>query len=188
MGGALLGVAVLIAGGLWMKGGSRPQPPVLAALRPDAVAERAAPPQEAPVGPRSEPAVPADRKFMEPQGEGAVAYADGNYAIALERYQAAIAKNPDDAEALSNQGQVLARLGRVEEAIPFFDRAIALIPQRWAYRFNRARALATVGRTAEAVAGYRDAQQLFPNDYATAFNLGLALHTAGRRSGRRRCV
>jgi Flp pilus assembly protein TadD len=117
--------------------------------------------------------------FMEAHDEGAVAYAGGNYANAAERYQAAIAKNPDDAESFSNLGQVLVREGKAEEALPYFDRAISLIPQRWAYRFNRARALGIVGRTADAVAGYRDAQQLFPDDYATAFNLGLALHKLG---------
>jgi Flp pilus assembly protein TadD len=127
------------------------------------------------------PAAPAPG-FMESSGEGAAAYADGEYGSAAERYQAAIAKNPDDAESLSNLGQVLVRQGKAEEALPYFDRAIAIIPQRWAYRFNRARALGIVGRTADAVAGYRDAQQLFPNDYATAFNLGLALHKLGDES------
>jgi Flp pilus assembly protein TadD len=180
---SLLGVAAMISGSIWIRGGSSLPPVVHASPRPDSLAVRPPRPQE-PVSERpTAPAPEPDRKFMEPQGEGAVAYSDGNYATALERYQAAIAKNPDDAEALSNLGQVLVRLGKVEEAIPYFDRAVALIPQRWAYRFNRARALGILGRTAEAAAGYRDAQQLFPNDYATAFNLGLALHKLGDEAG-----
>jgi tetratricopeptide (TPR) repeat protein len=178
MAAAVLGVATMIGGSIWMRNGSDPQPSAPTARRPDPLAAR-----RATTGTPDTPAAQTDRKPVDPQGEGTMAYGDGNYAIALERYQAAVAKNPDDAESLSNLGQVLVRLGKVEEAIPYFDRAIGLIPQRWAYRFNRARALGILGRTEEAVAGYRDAQQLFPNDYATAFNLGLALHRMGDEAG-----
>ncbi len=183
IGAAVLGASVLIAGSVWLSRGSD------SAASVQTVSEQAgldagrglppAPTAEAPAA----AAVPDARPFMEPQGDAAVAYADGNYAASLEHYKAATAKNPDDAESLSNMGQVLVRSGKVEEALPYFDRAIALIPQRWAYRFNRARALGLLGRTRESVADYREAQQLFPNDYATAFNLGLALHKLGDEAG-----
>jgi tetratricopeptide (TPR) repeat protein len=180
---ALLGVSAIAAGSVWVgAGGSDPQTSTHAGSRPDPLAIRRAQPREAIVDSREAPE-PAGPAHMDPQSEGSAAYSDGNYDTAVERYQAAITKNPDDAEALSNLGQVLVRLGKAEEAIPYFDRAIALIPQRWAYRFNRARALGILGRTEEAVAGYRDAQQLFPNDYATLFNLGLALHRLGDEAG-----
>jgi Flp pilus assembly protein TadD len=117
--------------------------------------------------------------FIEAAGEGSVAYAAGDYAGSLAHYFAAVEKNPDDAESLGNLGQVLVRLNRTAEAIPYFDRAIAILPGRWAYRFNRARAVGLLGRTDEAIAGYRAAQQLFPDDYATAFNLAMALHQKG---------
>jgi tetratricopeptide (TPR) repeat protein len=110
---------------------------------------------------------------------GADAYRAGDLTAAVEHYDQALERNPDDAESLSNKGQVLVRQGKAEEALPYFDRAIALIPQRWAYRFNKARALGVLNRWPEAVASYREAQALFPNDYATAFNLGQALHRAG---------
>jgi Flp pilus assembly protein TadD len=182
MGAALLGTAVIVVGSAWVGGrGPEPQPAAPSQPRQDPLASRRARVEEpAAVMPESVPQ--AGPAFQEPQSEGAVAYSAGDYASALERYQAAIAKNPEDAEALSNLGQVLVRLGKAEEAVPYFDRAIALIPQRWAYRFNRARALGILGRTREAVNGYRDAQQLFPNDYATAFNLGLALHRLGEEA------
>lgn len=120
-----------------------------------------------------------ERAFLDPSGAGALAYAAGDYAGALSRYEAAIERNPDDAESHSNLGQMLVRLNRVEEALPHFDRAIAILPQRWAYHFNRARALALLERWDEAIAGYRQAQQLFPDDYATAFNLAQTLHKKG---------
>jgi tetratricopeptide (TPR) repeat protein len=179
---AVLGIATIATASVWLGGrGSDPQVTTPSASRPDPLASRHARVQE-PVEQQTSPETAAPA-YSEPGSEGAVAYSDGNYDTAVERYQAAIAKNPDDAEALSNLGQVLVRLGKVEEAIPYFDRAIALIPQRWAYHFNRARALGILGRMDEAVAGYRTAQQIFPNDYATAFNLGLALHRLGDEAG-----
>jgi Flp pilus assembly protein TadD len=176
---AALGVSVAIAGGAWLTAGRTPaDQPVQGGTRPDPLATRRLRPQETAVEGQEAPTTEA-QKFFEPASEAAASYSDGNFASALEQYQAAIAKNPDDAEALSNLGQVLVRLGKVEEAIPYFDRAIGLIPNRWAYHFNRARALGILGRMEEAVNGYREAQRLFPNDYATTFNLGLALHRMG---------
>jgi tetratricopeptide (TPR) repeat protein len=117
--------------------------------------------------------------FLDASAAGALAYAAGDVDGALAHYQAAIDRNPDDAESHSNLGQMLVRLKRTEEALPHFDRAIALLPQRWAYHFNRARALALLERWDEAIAGYRQAQQIFPDDYATAFNLAQTLHRKG---------
>ena len=180
---AVLGIATIATAVVWLGGrGTDPQVATPSGSRPNPLAGRHVPAQE-PVEQQRAPEAAAAPAYMEPKSEGAVAYSDGNYDTAVERYQAAIAKNRDDAEALSNLGQVLVRLAKVEEAIPYFDRAIALIPQRWAYHFNRARALGILGRMDEAVAGYRAAQQIFPNDYATAFNLGLALHRLGDEAG-----
>ena len=135
----------------------------------------------APAPPVAESA--ASRPFIEPSGVAASAYATGNYQSALEQYQAAIDKNPDDAEALSNMGQVLVRMGKPLEALPHFERAITLLPNRWAYRFNYARALGLANRWDEAIASYRQAQSLLPDDYATTFNLALALHKKGDDDG-----
>jgi len=125
----------------------------------------------------------AERPFLDPAGRGAVAYTAGNYASALEQFQAAIERNPQDAESLSNLGQVLVRMNRTEEAIPYFERALAILPDRWAYQFNLARALGLLGRMDESITAYRRAQQLFPDDYVTTFNLALALHKRGDEEG-----
>ncbi len=121
-----------------------------------------------------------ERPFLDPHAQAAVAYEAGNLDAALERYQEAVDRNPNDAESHSNLGQVLVRLERPAEALPRFDRAIDLIPDRWAYVFNRARALGLLGRWEESVAAYRRAQALFPEDYVTAFNLALALRKLGK--------
>jgi protein O-GlcNAc transferase len=139
------------------------------------------------VAPAAEPAAAApdsmERPFLEPAGAGSLAYTAGDYNASLAQYLAAVQKNPDDAESLSNLGQVLVRLNRVPESIAYFERATAILPGRWAYQFNLARALGLLGRLDESIAGYRRAQQLFPDDYATTFNLAMTLHHKGDEVG-----
>jgi tetratricopeptide (TPR) repeat protein len=162
---------------LWFTKGSEPAPaPVGQAADPLSGRHNAAPIAAAPIA--SAP-VPVERPFLEPAGAAAVAYEAGDYNAALAKYLAAIEKNPDDAESLSNLGQVLIRLNRTPESIAYFERAVSILPGRWAYQFNLARAQGLLGRMDEAVAGYRRAQLLFPEDYATTFNLAMTLHQKG---------
>lgn len=168
-------IFLLVLAGLWLVRDSDPVAP--ATPPPDPFASRRA--ISAPPAAAAPAAVDADRKFLDAPARAAVAYQAGDMPAALANYQSAIERNPQDAESLSNLGQVLVKLNRVEEALPYFDRAVALIPDRWAYTFNRARALGLLGRWQEAVAGYRRAQELFPNDYVTTFNLALALRRLG---------
>lgn len=177
-----LGAAfLLVTGALWLGRGPEPAAdPVRPRPSGDPLAARRQGPASSEKG--GAPAAPA-RAFLDPSGAGSIAYAAGDYATALAQYQAAVERNPQDAESLSNLGQVLVRLNRPKEAIPFFERALAILPSRWAYQFNLARALGLTGQWAESVAAYRKAQALFPDDYATAFNLGLALHRMGDEAG-----
>jgi tetratricopeptide (TPR) repeat protein len=130
------------------------------------------------------PAPPvAEAAFVGSGTAGSLAYEEGEYERAVALYQDAVKKNPDDAEAWSNLGQVLVRLGRTADAIPNFERAISILPGRWAYHFNLARAYGLLNRWDEAVASYREAERLYPNDYAVSFNLGLALRKTGDHAG-----
>jgi Flp pilus assembly protein TadD len=177
----LAGAFVLVTGVLWLRSESvapvvRPAGAVL-----DPMAGRRAEPPP-PAAAIEQPAA-APRKFMDASAVGASAYAAGDYEGSLAQFETAVERNPQDAESLSNLGQVLVRLNRAEEALPYFDRAIAIIPSRWTYQFNRAKALGTLGRWDEAIEGYRRAQAIFPEDYATAFNLGMALHKKGDEAG-----
>ncbi|HEX5475752.1 MAG TPA: tetratricopeptide repeat protein, partial [Vicinamibacterales bacterium] len=164
----LVGAAGLVVAGTWLlvppaataKPGSIRDP--LAARRHAAAAAPA---------PADEPSAAAPRTFLEPAGEAALSYEHGDYASSLKHFEDAIAKNPQDAESLSNLGQVLVRQGKPEEAIPYFQRAIALDPDRWAYVFNLARAQGLLEQWSDCLANYRKAQTLFPNDYVTTFNL-----------------
>jgi tetratricopeptide (TPR) repeat protein len=137
----------------------------------------------APAEPRSEAVPPGgavDPPFLDISRGGISAYSRGDLPAALERFQQAVQKGPSDLESLNNLGQVLVRLGRAADAVPYFERAIALDQSRWASRFNLARANGEMGDWTRAVAEYRRASELFPDDYVTHYNLALALRRAGQ--------
>lgn len=54
--------------------------------------------------------------------------ADGDLAGAVTAYQAALALDPDYADALEGLSMALADLGRFEEAIAAAERVVALLP------------------------------------------------------------
>ena len=103
----------------------------------------------------------------------------GEFAAAVEQYEAAVAVAPDDPQARNNLGQTLVRLDRKTEALPHFEEAIRLDPESWAYHFNLAHTFGDLGSWNRAAAQYREAFELFPTDVATNYNLGRALHQWG---------
>ena len=175
--GGVAGVFLLAVTALWLTGEEAP-----AARTPSSSTgagnKRSTAPQPAAGRPARTDHVPG-AAFLDPSGAAALAYDAGDFQTSLARFQDAVTRNPNDAESLSNLGQVLVKLGRAEEALVHLQRATTLNPERWAYRFNYARALGVLGRWTEAVESYEQAQRLFPDDYVTAFNYGMALHKAG---------
>src|SRR5947208_583416 len=111
------------------------------------------------------------------------AYSTGDLATAKAHFEDAVAKNPDDPDAINGVGQVLARQGQIDEAIQRFTRAIELAPNKWTYHFNLAHAEGQLGHWDSAIAEYRTAAGLFPQDYATQYNLAMALHKKGDDEG-----
>ena len=176
----LVGVFLVALAVMWVRGESGPQPTTVRTQSPVSQPQKSqtAVAKSAPSVARPE----AANQFLDPSGAGTVAYNAGDYATALARFEEAVQKNPNDAESLSNLGQMLVRLGRTPEAMPHFERATQLDPQRWSYRFNLARALGLLGRWDESIASYQQAQRLFPDDYVTTFNLALALHKVGNET------
>jgi tetratricopeptide (TPR) repeat protein len=112
-------------------------------------------------GPRAESALPADP------------------AAAQTAYEKALVQRPDDAETLNKLGQVLVALGKIDEALPRFERAAAVAPDKWLYHFNQAHAASQLLLWDRAVAEYRRASALQAGDPATQFDLALALHKKG---------
>ena len=124
--------------------------------------------------------VPAELPFVDSALEGRQAYQRGEFDAALARFQDQISLHPSDPSSHSNAGQMLIRMGRPAEALPYLAKAVALDPERWTYRFNLARGHGAVGDWELAAVEYQEAARLFPGDYATLFNLAQALHRAGR--------
>ncbi len=182
--GAASAAFLLLLAVLWLTRGPAPSAAKPGPVSDQLSARRKAVPETAPVQAAAPlPTLGRDRPFLDPAGAASAAYASGDFAASLAQFQAAITRNPQDADSLSNLGQVLIKLNRPAGAIPYLQRAVALAPDRWAYQFNLARALGLMGRMDESIQTYRRAQDLFPADYVTAFNLALALHKNGDEAG-----
>lgn len=172
-------VGAIAAYAFWRQSSERPVEAVPRPAVQDAQPSAPAPVRSQQLAPREDSPVP----FTEAGRAGNAAYGAGDYSGALAAYKDAVDKNPDDAESWSNMGQVLVKLGHVDEALPAFERAIQLNSDRWAYHFNLARAHGLLDQWDVAVTEYRQAQRLLPDDYAVTFNLGLALKKAGDIAG-----
>lgn len=86
----------------------------------------------------------ASQLAKDPRRRGAAAYRQGDYASALEAFQAA-----GGADAAYNRGNALARLGRYPEAIEAYEEALEQQPDMADARFNKAAVEALLQREAE---------------------------------------
>ncbi len=74
----------------------------------------------------------------------------GDKAAAEEAFRTALAAQPTDPDINGNFANLLSDMGRLVEALPFYDRAVAAAPERRDLALNRAIALAESGRLAAA--------------------------------------
>ena len=163
-----------VAKPLSMQSAPRTPPPPTEVAETPAAAPAALPPVPAPGA-----SGPPHETSLESHRAGSAAYNAGDFEGARKAYEQAIARNPEDADALNNLGQTLVRLEKVKEAIPRFERATALAPTRAPFHFNLAHALGATGQWDRAITEYREAARLGPDDYTTLYNLGSALHKKG---------
>ena len=80
--------------------------------------------------------------------------AAGDFVKAAEAYESFLAQHPDNVEARSNLGVVLARLGRTDEAVSAYREALRLSPSQQAIRLNLGLALYKAARFDEAAAEF----------------------------------
>jgi tetratricopeptide (TPR) repeat protein len=83
------------------------------------------------------------------------------------------------AGGLLNEGNELAKEGKVDAAIEKFDRASSLAPDWWAPRYAKAHVLRDHKRYREATSEYRSVVGMRPDDCEAAFWLGRTLLDAG---------
>lgn len=104
-----------------------------------------------------------------------------DYRSAIALWEDTAAKQPANARAHNNLGEVLFRAGRVEESAASYRRALALQPRYPEPHYNLGVALAALGDLDGAVRHYTAALAEAP-DYPQALNnLGNALVRLGRR-------
>ena len=135
-------------------------------------------------GPVAEVTAPLRAPILEPgfvdaPKAGGASTGTVDFAAARSLHEQTLVKRPDDPDTLNKLGQALVGLGKIDEAIPRFERATALAPDKWAYHFNLAHASSQLLLWDRAVAEYRRAAALSPTDFATQFDLALALHKKG---------
>ena len=98
--------------------------------------------------------------------------AQGRIEPAIASYRAALAINPDYAEAHDNFGQMLLRLRRVEESITHFRRAVALAPGMVSALSNLGSALSKNGDAQAALPYLKKALEQVPDYYPALIGLG----------------
>src|SRR5258706_4295112 len=95
--------------------------------------------------------------------------AKGQYDLAIQDFDSAIKRNPNDAAAFFSRGSTYLAKGQTDTAIEDFDRAIALDPNDATALNNRGEAYREKGQPDRAIQDFDKAIMLKPN-YADAFN------------------
>lgn len=106
---------------------------------------------------------------------GAALQAQGQHDLAIESYRAAIALQPDYAEAYNNLGAALQEQGRLAEATQAFQQALALNPNFASAQNNLGNTLLVQGNLKAAIACYYASLKLDAGNLSTHSNLLLAL-------------
>ena len=96
-------------------------------------------------------------------------------------YREALEIKPDYPEVHNNLGVLLAKSGRVDEAMAEYQTALELNPDYPEAHNNLGNALARSGRLDEAIIHFQRALELQPDFAEVHNNLGSALHDKGTR-------
>ena len=100
--------------------------------------------------------------------------AKGELEAAATCFRWVIDSDPEHSRALASLGQVLLKLGRVEDAVPFLQRAGVLMPDDADLQCDLGNALQTLGQLSGASAAYQRSVQLNPNLSRAWYSAGCA--------------
>jgi tetratricopeptide (TPR) repeat protein len=103
-----------------------------------------------------------------------------DYRSELSIWRDTARKRPNNPRAYTNLGLALVHLGRVREAIGYYEQALRIKPDSSEARYNLEIALARAGTPQEAVGHYEAALRVRPDSAEAYENLGLALAQLGR--------
>lgn len=114
---------------------------------------------------------------------GSVLQEEGQTEDAIAEYRAALALEPDEADAHTNLGVLLAARGEHDEAMRHYIEAVRLDPGSATAETSLGIELAARGRHVEALAAFQRALEIDPTNASSAFNLGMELVTTGDTAG-----
>ena len=106
----------------------------------------------------------------------------GDHRAAVEHFDRALAKRPDDVPLLSAKAAALVSLRRFDEAADFYAKAIQLAPNDTHARYNYGTLLYRQARFTEAVEQFRELVRVDPNHARGQYNLATLAQRAGRIS------
>lgn len=104
----------------------------------------------------------------------------GRLAEAEAVYDAVIAQEPDNVEALNQKGVACCQRSAFDEGIPFLKRALALKPDFTQALFNYAQALQYLQKDKEALEAYEKVLSLDPSYKQAYFNCGIIYNAYAR--------
>ena len=103
---------------------------------------------------------------------GDIYFGKGDFAAAVEQYQASLDANRDDPSILNNLGLAFMNLQRYGSAIPNLERALALDPNNVEFYHNLATVYRDYGMLDKATEGFIKIIQLKPDDPNVYNDLG----------------
>lgn len=106
----------------------------------------------------------------------------GQLVEALERFDEALAREPESAKAWLGRGVVMALLEKENDALESFEKALAIDPHNAEAWYNLANALVKMGRFEEALQGYNRAVEMNPYDWRVLANKGNTLCLLSRQN------
>ncbi|UCE72847.1 MAG: tetratricopeptide repeat protein [Methanomassiliicoccales archaeon] len=106
---------------------------------------------------------------------GDVLFNLGEYTKALEYYNQASRKAPDEKRAWNNIGVTKVRQGMVKEALSYYDRALKLDPAFGSAWFNKGKAMFKLGMEKKALDCFKKATKFSPENKSAWNNLGVTL-------------
>ena len=101
---------------------------------------------------------------------GLIANQTGDYALALEYADRALALKPDYAEAHCTKGNALQELGQLEDAVASYGRALALKPDFAEAHNNKGNTLRKLGRLEESAEAFERVLAIDPDQLKTRAN------------------
>ncbi len=111
---------------------------------------------------------------------GLIRHEQGDHPEAARYLAQAVQIRPDDLNALTNHGAVLATLNDPEAALASFDRALAVAAQHPDALNGRANMLMRLGRPADALASFESLLAVKPGHVDALNNRGIVLMALGR--------